>query len=394
MNLLVINDYGLQGGGTENRVRLLIDQFLKMGCFRSIHILQLGDRKAPSYDNRVKFYYSSGNYKETYNLTQDIIKKQRIDITQAHNLLAITPSCLAAAKALNIPLVWFAHDYWPLCAKRSFIDPYRASEKKECQKANFLKCIKCSGIKTQIRLSIFRRILEKADLAVASCNFVKQMYESHGLLKGRWKVITPWIKTDRFMSKDKFEKDRSIIFTGSLLDYKGAWVLAQAFIKVVKVFPQVRLKFAGSEQELNSRYRNRIDDIFAKSGATNQVEFLGYLDWDKLVQLYNSAGVYVCPTVCMESFGLNWAEAMAAGCPVVASEIGSLPDFLKGRAVLVPPRDSAGLAEGIIRVLNNKNFSEELSNKGHDYVENNFKVERAAEEILNLYKKHLNAIQK
>lgn len=389
MNLLVINDFGLQGGGTENRVKLLVDEFLKRGSFETIQVIQLSSREILPYNNKVSFYGSSGGFKETYRLAKDIIRSQHVDIVQAHNMLAFTPSGISAAKDLKVPVVWFAHDYWPLCAKRSFIDPYEASKKQLCKKTSFLHCVGCSGLKTQVRLWGFRQVLGKLDLAVASCNFVKNLYESHNFLKGKWEVVKPWIETDCFLSRTEVKRDSSVVFTGSLLDYKGAWVLAEAFIEVIKVLPDARLKFAGSEQELNSRYRKRLDDILSKNGVTNQVEFLGYLNWDRLLELYMTAGVYVCPTVCMESFGLNWAEAMAAGCPIVASDIGSLPNFLKGKAVLVPPRDKDRLAEVIISVLKDKAAAEELSRKGFDYVEKNFRVERAADKILSLYKKYL-----
>jgi glycosyltransferase involved in cell wall biosynthesis len=75
---------------------------------------------------------------------------------------------------------------------------------------------------------------------------------------------------------------------------------------------------------------------------------------------------------------------------VVASDIGSLPDFLKGRAILVTPRDKDKLAEGIISVLKDKSLAEELSRKGIEYIENNFRVKHSADEILNLYSHLLN----
>jgi glycosyltransferase involved in cell wall biosynthesis len=389
MKLLVINDAGIKGGGAENRIRLLLVEFQKRGFFEEIHILQ---SKTEAVDKTGGFIIHTVDpgYISSYRATARVINKTGIDIVQTHNMLALTPSGILAAHELKIPIVWFAHDYWPLCAKRSFIDPYEASKKQLCKKTSFLHCVDCSGLKTQVRLWGFRQVLGKSDLSVASCNFVKNLYESHNFLKGKWEVVKPWVETDCFLSRAEVKRDSSVVFTGSLLDYKGAWVLAEAFIEVIKVLPDARLKFAGSEQEFNSRHRKRLDDIFSKYGVANRVKFLGYLNWDKLLELYKGSGVYACPTVCMESFGLNWAEAMAAGCPVVASDIGSLPDFLKGRAILVTPRDKDKLAEGIISVLKDKSLAEELSRKGIEYIENNFRVKHSADEILNLYSHLLN----
>lgn len=390
MRLLLINDYGLQGGGTENRVRLLVNEFLKNNYFERIHILQVKGTEPVNKDAGVSFYYSSGKLKESYHVVKDIIRKEQIDIIQAHNMLALTPAGIKAAKELNVPVVWFAHDYWPLCAKRTFIDPYEAEKKESCQKAGFMHCLRCVGIRTCLRLKLFRYLLREVDLAVAASNFVKDIYESHGLLKGKWQVVSPWIDVDIFLSTASYtNRNNCIVFTGPLVDYKGAWVMAKAFKDVLREIPDARLKFIGGQQESNNVYRKKLERIFAEDGVSCHVDFLGHKDWHSLKQLYQNTGVYVCPPVWRETFGLNWAEAMAAGCPVIASSIGSLPELLEGKAILTPPRDHRKLAENIIFLLKNKDVSDNLNRKGIKYINETFRVERAAEAIIKIYKQYI-----
>jgi len=374
-----MNDSGIEGGGTENRIRLLVDDFLKDNSIEEIHILQSSKTKARDSGEKVIFHFSSGNKKEAHRETRNIITDNNIDLVQAHNLLVLSMGGLRAARDLKIPIAWFAHDYWSICSKRSFIDPYNASKNRLCSRTNILKCITCSGIKTWLRLKLFQHMLNYAKLAIASCDFVKNVYEKHGILRGKWQVISPWLNLSNFLPHGNYEhRDNSIIFTGSLLEYKGAWILAEAFVKVSNEYPQAILKFIGSEQEPGNEYRIRI---------LNKVKFLGPKNWEELSKIYKNASIYVCPTVCMETFGLNWAEAMASGCPVIASNIGSLPEFLNNRSILVPPRDSEKLAEAIIFMLKNPAYAKKLCEDGIKYANNAFSVSRASKEILALYKK-------
>lgn len=388
MRLLIINDGGARGGGTENRIRLLLEEFGKRELFEEIHILYHKDYAQPPLDS-VTSHMGDANEASNYKLVKSILFEHKIDIVQSHNMVAITPFCLSAAFKKKIPVIWFAHDYWPLCAKRSFIDPYKAREKELCKKATFSNCVSCVGLRTWMRLKSFRYFLKNVNIAISACNFVKAVYESHNFLKGRWKVIKPWIELSKFLFNPHSVRDKSILFTGSLIDYKGAWVLAEAFAGVLKEVPDAKLKFVGSEQEPDNRYRKRLERIFARDGTINHVEFLGYMDWDKLGDQYRTAGVYVCPTVCLESFGLNWAEALATGCPVVASRVGSIPETTNNFGKLVEPADPRALADSIVTVLRNKRHYTKLSEEGAAYVKNTFNVSRAASEMIALYRQLL-----
>ena len=378
MRLLVLNDCGIQGGGTENRIRLLLDELLRSKTVTSVDILQSADRPAYSLSRAFSVSSTGGGFRRTYRQAGDIIRRKRIDLIQAHNMQGMTPCGIEAARRAGIPVVWFAHDYWPLCSRRSFVDASRARFRSTCGAARTAACMRCAGLRTLARMQLYRFCMRGVDLAVATCDFVRAFYERHGFLRGRWQVVPPWISTDIFsaVSEDS-ARERTVVFTGSLLDYKGAWVLAQAAPLIRERFPDVRFLFIGAEEEKIGP----VAAVFAQAGLSGAVTFKGYTRWEDMVRIYRRAGVYVCPTVCMETFGLNWAEAMACGVPVVASAIGSLPEFLKGRAVLFPARDHLRCAGAIIRVLEDRTLAGELSVKGAGYVRSHFQVKKAADTL-------------
>src|SRR5207237_133047 len=83
------------------------------------------------------------------------------------------------------------------------------------------------------------------------------------------------------------------------------------------------------------------------------VEFLGRVSDDEKAQLFKTADVYVAPATGRESFGIVLLEAMAAGAPIVASDIHGYKGVVRRgeQALLVPPRDRKALAAALPRVL-------------------------------------------
>ncbi len=91
-------------------------------------------------------------------------------------------------------------------------------------------------------------------------------------------------------------------------------------------------------------------DRFAGRAERLGVEFLGRLPDGELAAQYRSSDVFCAPSIGGESFGMVIVEAMASGCPVVASAIPGYAEAARGAALLVPPADPLALAEALWRV--------------------------------------------
>ncbi|MEW6298657.1 MAG: glycosyltransferase family 1 protein [Thermodesulfobacteriota bacterium] len=92
------------------------------------------------------------------------------------------------------------------------------------------------------------------------------------------------------------------------------------------------------------------------------VHFTGFIPHEELPKLYNLAGLFVMPSF-YEGFGLAAVEAMACGCPVVASRTGACPEVTGGAALLADPYDPADFADKILSVLTNESLRRELRSK-------------------------------
>jgi len=100
-----------------------------------------------------------------------------------------------------------------------------------------------------------------------------------------------------------------------------------------------------------------------KLGIENRVRFLGYVGEDETPILYNAASVFVLPSF-FEGFGLPILEAMACGCPVITSNVSSMPEVAGDAAVLVDPKNDDEIARRILEVLENEKLQDELKKKG------------------------------
>jgi glycosyltransferase involved in cell wall biosynthesis len=119
-------------------------------------------------------------------------------------------------------------------------------------------------------------------------------------------------------------------------------------------------------------------------GIADRVVFTGwrrdlpsiYADLDVLVVSSNNEGTPV-----------SAIEAMAAGCPVVATRVGGLPDLIEDgeTGYLVPPRDAVGLAANIVRLLRDRRMARSLGEAAQTAVARQFTVERLCHDVEDLY---------
>jgi glycosyltransferase involved in cell wall biosynthesis len=115
--------------------------------------------------------------------------------------------------------------------------------------------------------------------------------------------------------------------------------------------------------------------------SVNGVKLLGFVPDEDLPALYSGAQCFVYPSL-YEGFGLPVLEAMASGCPVVTSNVSSLPEVAGAAAVLVNPKSAEEIAEGIKKALKN---CQRLSEKGLTQAKR-FTWERTAQETLKVYR--------
>ncbi len=147
-----------------------------------------------------------------------------------------------------------------------------------------------------------------------------------------------------------------IAFLGRHLFNKGIDTLLKAF-KIVKESKQdISLVIMGSGPFTN-HYKKMKDELNLKD-----VIFTGYLSDDEVYALLQGASLFCLPSR-WESFSISVLEAMAAGRPVICTNVGGIPYWVGDSVILVSPDNPSELAKSIITILSNNSLAKELSKK-------------------------------
>jgi glycosyltransferase involved in cell wall biosynthesis len=169
------------------------------------------------------------------------------------------------------------------------------------------------------------------------------------------------------------------LYVGVLEPRKSVHRLVEAFAAVASRVPDIDLVIAGKRGWM-------YDAIFAqveRSGLVERVKFIGFVPQEELPALYAGARVFAYPSR-YEGFGLPVLEAMSCGTPVVTSNVSSMPEVAGDGALLVHPDDTAGLADALLRVIQDEALSAELVQRGRVQADR-FSWERCARETIEVY---------
>ncbi len=135
-------------------------------------------------------------------------------------------------------------------------------------------------------------------------------------------------------------------FAATIEPRKGVPGLVQAFARIARSHPDVRLVLAGNDGWGSVAAR----DAIAASGVATRIVRTGYLDADTHVALFRRAEVVAYPSFA-EGFGLPALEVLACGTPLVTSSGSALEEVAGDAALLVAPGDVEGLADALARVI-------------------------------------------
>src|SRR5207249_4710420 len=106
----------------------------------------------------------------------------------------------------------------------------------------------------------------------------------------------------------------------------------------------------------------------APEGLPGWIVPLGPVPQERLAGAYATADVLCAPSLCGESFGIILAESMAAGTPVVCSDLPGYREAAADAAVFAPPGDAAAVARALLDLLEDRDRSEDLVKRGRKRV--------------------------
>jgi glycosyltransferase involved in cell wall biosynthesis len=174
---------------------------------------------------------------------------------------------------------------------------------------------------------------------------------------------------------------KKILIVSDISPRKNHLRLIKAFELVHRSNPSndAELIIAGHLRKDIPEFESTLSDIRRRNKGI-KITLAGYLTDSELRSLYEEADVFIYPSL-YEGFGLPVLEAMASGCPVIASNVSSLPEVVGDAGLLVDPRDVEALAHAMSTVLKNDELKREMSRKSIAQAQK-FSWEKAGAELL------------
>jgi phosphatidylinositol alpha-mannosyltransferase len=231
---------------------------------------------------------------------------------------------------------------------------------------------------------LIKRWVAKLDGKIAVSQAAVKHIEQY--FPGYYNIIPNGVDVDHF-SRDveplpEFcDGKLNVLFVGRPEKRKGLKYLLRAFVGVQRAIPDSRLIVVGAGKF--SRYERAV-----RSAHLRDVVFRSNVPWDELPRYHHSAHVFCAPNTGFESFGLVLLEAMAAGRPIVASNIEAFAGVMTHgvEGLLVRPEDAPALADAIIDLLRDPRRREAMAANGRERAQH-FRWDRVAQRVLSYYER-------
>lgn len=400
MKIVFINNYLYRRGGVETLMFDQIEQLKRHGhdvaVFTRHHKKNIQSDYEEYFAPTFEYTNISGvgklsaginliySYKTRQCLSK-LLEDFRPDIIHCHNIYGrLTTSVIDAARQMDIPLISSLHDYKMICPSYLMSNKGRNCEK--CVGGRFYFCLlnRCHKEKFIPSLiytieTYFNVVFKKyawAKYFICPSRFLLQKHHEAGIPKEKLIQISNSVNTDRY--KPNYTQGKYILFVGRISKEKGVLTL----IKAVKGL-SVPLKIVG-EGPMGEECKK-----YVQKNNIHNVHFEGHRSGSELADLYEKAIFLVVPSEWYEVFGLIILEAFASGKPVIASNIGGIPELVleKETGLLFEPGDNIELREKIDHLLSNPSLIAKMGEKAREKVEEEYTTELHYSNLMDLYKK-------
>ncbi|MEO6287767.1 MAG: glycosyltransferase [Dyadobacter sp.] len=174
-----------------------------------------------------------------------------------------------------------------------------------------------------------------------------------------------------------------VLFMGRLNIKKGLDLLLPAFKKIHEQLPNAILVLAGPDDG----YQTETEDFIKKNNLGDRIKLVGMLTDTRKKEALADADLFVLPSY-SEGFSIAVLEAMTSRVTALVSDRVGFGDYIKRYdAAYLTPLTSDGVADGLLKILQDKIYAVELSNRAYKMVTENFDIKTVANQLLEEYKK-------
>lgn len=216
---------------------------------------------------------------------------------------------------------------------------------------------------------VLRLFLKTSDIVIGNSEYLKREIVSEKYPMNRVYTLPPAYQnlTNQFNNKQNKKNGQIILLcVGNYREIKGQKYIIEA-LKIINN-PKVSLYLVGSPDRDFPYYLNMKDQV-VKDNLGKQVFFTGWLTGDDLAQMYLQADIFILPSL-YEAYGMVLLEAMSYKLPIVASNIGGIPEIVKDgeNGFLCLPSNPSTLASALLKLIESKELRFTLGERGYEML--------------------------
>jgi len=223
---------------------------------------------------------------------------------------------------------------------------------------------------------LINQAVKKSDVILTVSNFSKNEIIKYTQTKKNIEVVYNGVD-ENLINNKKIDKENYILYVGNVKPHKNLVRALKAFKKIDN--QNLIFKIVGKKDNFITK-DTEVEQLAIELG--NRVEFTGYVEDSKLVELYKKAKIFLFPTL-YEGFGIPPLEAQACGTPVICSNVASLPEVGGESVLYCDPCDINDIADKITLLLEDKSLQNELIQKGYENLKR-FSWEKSAKKIIDI----------
>lgn len=245
------------------------------------------------------------------------------------------------------------------------------------------------NLRDRLYLSLDYKGVKKAVRVIAVSHTTKRDLIQHlGIPEERITVVYEGIDHQVFHPVERRVVNYPyLLFVGSEHPRKNFAGLLKAFKKLKSEdrFKDLKLVKVGEAGGPEADFRTQTLQLIHDLELSQDVVFTGHVAEEDLPAYYSGAECFILPSF-YEGFGFPPLEAMACGCPVIVSNVASLPELVGDAAMLIDPHDITSMAKALYLILSDECLKKNLISKGLERARH-FSWEKAARETLKVYER-------
>ncbi|NWF86633.1 glycosyltransferase family 4 protein [Candidatus Bathyarchaeota archaeon] len=232
---------------------------------------------------------------------------------------------------------------------------------------------------------ISRRILRNvADIYIAVSKYFVKLFVDLGVPETKVRLLPNGVDVNKFRPDKESKIEGLLLFVGRIEPSKGLLFLLKSLNYLAKPVQLVIIGSLGKDRSYNETIMSLIAKVNEKT--IHKVVYLGKQRQTETIKWYQKASIFVLPSL-SESFPLVNLEALACETPIVASNVGGIPEAVLNykNGILISPGNVYELTQGIQYLLDNAKVRKRFGEEGRKLIMKSFSSEILMKRLLRIY---------